>query len=101
MQQVLPKLGDDVQMISIDSDPSEDAALLKRYADQYGFSWRFAVASREVMASISDTLGAGFLVQPNEPMFVVSPNSGTAHALPFGHKSEDDLRAAVQRYRGT
>lgn len=88
-------------MVSIDSDPNEDATLLRRYADQYGFTWRFAVASREVMSSIAQTLGTGFLSQPNEPMFVVSAKTGGAHALPFGHKGEDDLRAAVLRYRST
>jgi cytochrome oxidase Cu insertion factor (SCO1/SenC/PrrC family) len=99
VQEVLPKLGDDVVMISIDSDPNEDATLLRKYADQLGFSWRFAVAPREVIASVAQELGTGFLTQPNEPMFVVSAKTGQAHALPFGHKSEEDLRAAVQRYR--
>ena len=99
MQQALPKLGDDVVMISIDSDSNEDATLLRRYAEQLGFSWRFAVAPREVMASVAQEIGNGFLTQTNEPMFVVSAKTGRAHALPFGHKSEEDLRTAVQRYR--
>jgi cytochrome oxidase Cu insertion factor (SCO1/SenC/PrrC family) len=99
IKDLLPKLGDDVVMVSIDSDPNEDAQLLRRYADQLGFPWRFAIAPRELMTSLSRTFGNEFLDPTSEPMFAVSAKTGVAHRLPFGHKDEDDLREAVQRYR--
>ncbi len=99
IKDALASVGPDVVMVSIDGDPNEDAALLKRYAAQLGFTWRFAVASRELMISLAQTFGNEYLDPPSDPMFVVTPR-GAVHRLPSGHKSTADLRAAVERYRG-
>lgn len=99
IKDALPSLGGDVVMVSIDGDPNEDAALLKRYAEQNGFTWRFTVASRELMSSLAQTFGNEYLNPPSDPMFVVSAKAGNAYRLPFGHKDADDLKAAVGRYR--
>lgn len=85
-------------MVSLDTDVNESADLLRRYADENGFPWRFALVSREVLRQLSDTFGTQFLVQPSEPMFLVDPR-GSAHLLPFGRKSADALRGFAQRYR--
>lgn len=98
IKDLLPRLGNDVIMVSLDGDPNESADLLRRYAESLGFTWRFAIASREVMASLSQAQGIEFLDPTTEPMFAVS-TSGEIQRLKFGHKNEDDLRAAVQRAR--
>ena len=98
MRDALPSLGSDVVMISLDTDTSEDAALLARFADQMGFSWRFALAPREVLSALAASFGTEFLTQPSEPMFLIDPK-GATHPLPFGHKSADQLRRAIQQFR--
>ncbi len=98
IKDALPKLGDDVVMISIDGDPNEDARLLRRYADELGFTWRLAVAPRELMAALARDFGNDVLYPPSDPMFVVSPK-GVVRRLPAGQKDEDLLRDAVRRYR--
>lgn len=85
-------------MVSLDTDPNENAELLRRYVEQTGFSWRFALAPRELIRELGDTFGTQFLTQPSEPMFLVDPR-GVPHLLPFGRKSADALRSAVQQYR--
>lgn len=85
-------------MVSLDTDVNESADLLRRYADENGFPWRFALVPREVLRQLSDAFGTQFLVQPSKPMFLVDPR-GTAHPLPSGEKSADALRGFVQRYR--
>lgn len=95
----LASFGDDVVMISIDGDPNENADLLRRYADQLGFDWRFAVAPREVMTALAGEYGSQFLYPPSEPMFAVSAETGAPIQLGFGHKDGADLRAAVERAR--
>lgn len=94
----LAGLGDDVVMVSIDGDPNEDADRLRRYADELGFDWHFAVAPREVMSSLAGEYGSQFLYPPSEPMFVVTPK-GEPIQLDFGSKDEADLREAVQLAR--
>ena len=98
MKDALPSLGSDVVMISLDTDASEDGALLARFADQMGFSWRFALAPKAVLAQLAAAFGTEFLTQPSEPMFLVDPK-GATHALPFGHKSADQLRRSIQQFR--
>lgn len=99
MKDTLPSLGSDVIMISLDTDASENADLLRRYSSEMGFDWRFALASREVLRELATTFGNEFLTQPSEPMFLID-GRGATHRLPFGHKNADALRRAVQQYRG-
>lgn len=85
-------------MVSLDTDPNENADLLRRYVEQQGFAWRFALAPREVLRELAATFGTQFLTQPSEPMFIVD-RRGEPHLLPFGRKSADALRRAVQQYK--
>jgi len=94
----LASLGPDVVMVTLDGDPNEDAALLKKYAEQHGFTWRLAVAPRELMSSLSQTFGNEYLNPTSDPMLVVSAK-GNAYKLPLGHKTAADLRSFVDRYR--
>jgi hypothetical protein len=98
VKETLPSLGDDVVMVSIDIDVNESADQLRRYADQNGFAWRFAVAPREMVRDLGQAFGTQFQTPPSEPMFIVDPK-GSPHLLPFGRKSADALRAFVRQYR--
>jgi hypothetical protein len=85
-------------MVSLDTDANESADLLRRYVDQNGFPWRFALAPREVIRELGDTFGTQFLTPPSKPMFLVDPR-GQVHRLPFGEKTPDALRGFVKQYR--
>ena len=85
-------------MVSLDTDPNENADVLRRYVEQQGFPWRFALAPREVIRELGAVFGTQFVTQPSEPMFLVDPR-GQTHLLPFGRKSADALRGFVQQYR--
>jgi hypothetical protein len=97
IKSVLPSLGDDVVMIGIDVDPNEDAALLRRYIDDEGWSWRFAVAPRELVAALERAFGPQISTPPSDPLLVVDAKGGT-HAV-FGFKDERALRELVAKYR--
>ena len=98
MKDALPSFGDGVLMVSLDIDTNEDAALLRRYAEQNSFGWRFAVAPRDAVRQLGEAFGTQFLAPPSEPMFVVD-RAGTPHLLPFGRKSAEALRTALSQYR--
>jgi len=98
VKDTLPSLGSDVLMISVDIDASESADLLRRYADQNGFPWRFAVVPREMLQAFGAAFGTQFLIPTSEPMFIVDPRGGP-HLLPFGRKSADALRGFVAQFR--
>ena len=85
-------------MISLDIDSSENAAQLRAYADRNGFTWRFAVAPKEMLEALQRTYGTQFLTPTAEPMFFVSPalrpSSGS-----FGRRDAGRMRTLVAAQR--
>jgi len=94
VKQVLPSLGADVQMVSIDVVQQESAELLRRYAIRNGFDWRLAMASNEMDQALVNRFGSGFLTTTSVPMFIIDRN-GQVHLTRTGRKSAKDLQDLV------
>jgi thiol-disulfide isomerase/thioredoxin len=93
-------LGDrkaDLVSISLDIDPNEDAQYLAAFVAQTGFDWIYAVAPAELSRTLGLTYGNQFLNPPSTPILIIDRH-GAAHPLPFGIKSADELRQAIQPY---
>jgi hypothetical protein len=94
---VLPTLGDDVVMVSVDVDVSENAEQLRRYADSQGWRWRHALATRAYLNAASERFGTGALNPPSDATLVIDTKRNVeAH---FGGKSEQQIRDLVARAR--
>jgi len=93
------KLGmpDDFVSISLDVDPNENAADLKKYVASTGFDWIHAIASKDVSREIAKLYTDQFLNPTSTPVLIID-RQGTAHPLPFGIKSADDLFKVVDQY---
>ena len=89
----------DLVVVSLDIDPNEDQATLKKYAEATGFQWTFAVAPPELVRTIGSTYGDQFLNPPSTPVLIIDPE-GVAHPLRFGLKSTQDLMTAIEPYLG-
>ena len=85
-------------MVSLDIDPSENAAQLKAFAERNGFPWRFAIAPREMLAALQQTYGTQFLTPTAEPMFFVSPGQRPS-AGSFGRRDAGRIRTLVAANR--
>lgn len=83
--------------ISLDIDPNEDTQYLAAFVTQTGFDWIYAVAPAELSRTLGLTYGNQFLNPPSTPILIIDRH-GAAHPLPFGIKSADDLRQAIQPY---
>jgi hypothetical protein len=94
---VLPSLGDDVVMVSVDIDASESAEQLRRYADDEGWRWRHALATRAYLSAAADRFGTGTLTPPSDTTLVID-TKGNVEAQ-FGSKSEQRIRDLVARAR--
>jgi len=88
---------DDFVSLSLDIDPFEDLAYLQNYLANNNFPWRYAVAPVEVARELAALYGDQFLNPPSTPILLIDRH-GTAHPLPFGLKSVDDLLRAVQPF---
>ncbi len=85
----------DLVVIGLGVDLNENAALLKSYADQNGFDWKYAVATPEVARQISTLYGAQFLNPTPTPMMVID-RRGNVFLQDFGIKSADMLQKALE-----
>jgi thiol-disulfide isomerase/thioredoxin len=88
---------EDLILISLDVDLHEDEASLKKYTDDFGFEWRFAVAPLEVQRALGNLYSAEYLNPPLEPMLLID-RQGNAHQLPYGQKEADKLQKTVEPY---
>lgn len=95
----LAQLGDpDIIYISIGVDPNERPEDLARYADRWGFDWRFVVAPTDVARSLARTFGDQVLSPPSTPLILVGPD-GSVVASQFGIHGAADLVALFSEHR--
>jgi hypothetical protein len=94
----LASLGDRVTYVSVDIEAIEDAAAVKRYANEHRFGWRFAVAPKQMIEDFASAFGAQFLLTTSVPIFVVDPDRHV-HLTESGHKSAEALHRLVDTYR--
>lgn len=85
---------DDFVSLALGVDLNEPYAILQDHAARNGFDWKYAVAPRDVAREIAGLYGDQFLNPPSTPMFIID-RQGQVHLLPFGIKSADELRAAL------
>jgi len=88
---------EDLILISLDVDLHEDEASLKKYMEDFGFEWRFAVAPLEVQRALGNLYSANYLNPPLEPMLLID-RQGKAHQLDYGQKEADKLQKIVEPY---
>jgi cytochrome oxidase Cu insertion factor (SCO1/SenC/PrrC family) len=88
---------DDFISLGLDIDPNEDRAALKRYIEDRGFGWQYAIAPVEVAREIGQIYGDQFLNPPSTPMLIID-RDGQVHPLPFGIKDAGSLLEALQPY---
>ena len=86
------QLGERADFVSVglDIDPNENPDMLREYTQGNGFDWFYAVPAAEVAREIAALYGDQFLNPPSTPMLIID-RKGTAHPLPFGVKSADEL----------
>jgi hypothetical protein len=90
-------MSEDLVTVSLDIDSNENNEVLKAYIAKNGFDWMYAVAPVDVSREISKLYGDQFLNPTATPMLVID-RKGIAHPLPFGIKSADDLKKAIEPY---
>jgi cytochrome oxidase Cu insertion factor (SCO1/SenC/PrrC family) len=89
--------GSDLVLVSLDVDPNEDAAILKKYAATNGFDWHIAVAPIEVGRFLETNYDQQYLNPPLQPMLFID-RTGGVYGLPFGIKSASSIQQTLAKY---
>jgi thiol-disulfide isomerase/thioredoxin len=87
----------DLISVSLDTDLHEDAASLKAYAKERGYTWYFAIAPLELDRALGNLYSAEYMNPPLAPMLFID-RQGIVYGLPFGAKSAESLRDALAPY---
>lgn len=88
---------DDLVSIGIDIDLNENAEILKNYVQNQGFDWVYTIATAETAREIGNLYGAQFLNPPSTPILIIDRH-GEVHLLPFGIKSAEELKEAIEPF---
>jgi hypothetical protein len=88
---------DDLVYVGIDVDPNEQVDALSAYAEEQGFDWPFAVASKDVARSLAAEFGDQVLSPPSTPLILIGPD-GTAIETHFGIRDAAELEALFQQH---
>jgi len=79
-QRRLRNLDDSVVVVSLNTDPNEDAAKVRAHAETKGFDWRFAVAPPAMTKALIDAFGPTVTNAPSTPV-IVACQDGSAEFL--------------------
>src|SRR3989344_3622149 len=90
------EMGDAFVSISLDTDPNEDAAMVKEAAEKRGFDWYFAVSPVELTQALIDQFGVSVVDAPAAPVILVCED-GSARLLKRGIKSVQDLKGEITK----
>jgi rhodanese-related sulfurtransferase len=83
----------EVESVTLNVDPNEDAAAVRDHLDEHGFDWRYAVAPPAVTDSLVSAFGASVTTPPRAPVIVVCESG--ARRLGDGVKSADRLASEL------
>ena len=86
--------GESIVHISLDTDPSEDEAILAAHLERNGFDWYYAVSPIELTQALIDDFGLAVVNAPGAPIVLICEGLSTRF-LSRGVKSADDLLAEV------
>jgi thiol-disulfide isomerase/thioredoxin len=88
---------DDLVYIGVDVDPNEQVDALAAYAEEQGFDWMFAVASKDVARSLAAEFGDQVLSPPSTPLILLGPG-GTVIETHFGIRGAAELEALFRQH---
>lgn len=91
------RLGNDVISVSLDIDPNENEAVLKKHAQANGFDWTFAVSPASLSQEMARMFGETIL-NPTATSVIVLAKDQSAHPLRFGLKNSQELAREVGKY---
>ena len=94
MKELLKSDGDSIVHISFDTDPNEDAELVRNHAEKNDLNWRFTVSPKYVTKKLIDEFGIGVVNAPSAPVILVCEDQ-SSRLLERGVKSADELKEEI------
>ncbi len=88
--------GEGVIHISLDTDPNEDADMVREHMERNGLDWYFAVSPVELTQALIDEFGLKIVAAPRAPVVLICEDQSTRF-LRSGVKSADELASEIEK----
>lgn len=82
--------------ISLDTDPNEDEGKVRKYLEDNGFDWYFAIAPPEMTRALIDEFGSEVVVAPSAPIVLICEDQ-SARLMSRGVKSPEDIQEELEQ----
>lgn len=92
--EALANTGGSVTVVSLNTDPNEDAEKVRQHAERNGFDWRFAVAPAEMTESLVAEFGPTITNAPSTPV-IVACDEGVAEFFSGSQQSAEEIESAA------
>lgn len=92
--ETLSAVDDSITVVSLNTDPNEDAAKVRQHAAQNGFDWRFAVAPTAMTESLIDQFGTTVTNAPSTPI-IVACEDDVARFFSGSQQSAAEIKSAA------
>lgn len=92
----LSETGSDAAIVSLNTDPNEDADRVRTHAEEHGFDWRYAVAPASMSQALVAEFGRQVIRAPAAPVVVICPDGTAAFLSERAVKPAERLRTAVR-----
>ncbi len=96
MQKLKEKGGDTVVRISLNMDPNEDEAKVRKHIEEHGLDWYFAISPPELTKALIDEVGLAILSAPLSPVIVICEDQ-PVRLLADGVKSAEALVSEIEK----
>ena len=96
MKDLLESDGDSIVHISLDTDPNEEASLVKEHAEKNDLNWKFSVSPIKITKKMIDEFGIGVVNAPSAPVILVCEDQST-RLLEKGVKSAEELKGEIAK----
>ena len=83
-----------VTVVSLNTDPNEDAEKVRQHAEQNGFDWRFAVAPAEMTESLVAEFGPTVTNAPSTPV-IVACDEGVVEFFSGSQQSAEEIQSTA------
>jgi len=90
----LSYVDESVTVVSLNTDPNEDADKVRTHAEEEGFDWRFTVAPTEMTQSLIEAFGPAVTNAPSTPI-IVACDDGVAEFFSGSQQSAAEVEAAA------
>jgi thiol-disulfide isomerase/thioredoxin len=89
------EVGDSVISISLDTDPNEDAEIVRNHVEENGFDWRYAISPEAMTLTLVDEFKSGIVSAPSAPMILICADGEYRKLGGFGARSAEKLKDEI------